>query len=70
MPQSHSLFSFPQIIKYLAQPIENLILLKGDYFGNRCEAGFELLEGKVPKSELSAAILMPVMMKIDFKRIL
>lgn len=37
---------FAEFIKYLSKPIKNLLLLKGDYFGNRREANFELLEGQ------------------------
>lgn len=42
----YSGMEFAEFIKYLSQQIENILLLKGDYFGNRCESNFELLEGK------------------------
>lgn len=42
----YSGIEFAEFIQYLTQPIDNLLLLKGDYFGNRCEHNFELLEGR------------------------
>ena len=45
--------NFSEFIKFLSLPIENLILLKGDYYGNRQEFNFELLEGQEQIKKLS-----------------
>ena len=37
---------FAEFIKYLSLPMENLLLLKGDCFGSRCEHNFEVFEGQ------------------------
>jgi hypothetical protein len=37
---------FAEFINYLPSPVENLLLMKGDYRGNKREYNFELLEGK------------------------
>ena len=42
----YSGIKFIEFNKYLPHPLNNLILLKGDFLGNRYEHHFELLEGK------------------------
>ena len=44
---------FAEFIRHLRQPLENLMLLKGDYFGNGYANGFELLEGRGEIEELA-----------------
>jgi len=41
----YSGITFIEFIKYLNQPLQNIILLKADYMGNKCEHNFEILEG-------------------------
>jgi hypothetical protein len=41
----YSGIEFAEFMRYLQQPIENLLLMKGDYCGNRYEHNFELIEG-------------------------
>ena len=41
----YSGIDFFEFSMYLPNPIENLLLLKGDYLGNKCIHNFELLEG-------------------------
>lgn len=42
----YSGIDYADFIKYLQRPIENLLLMKGDYWGNGHEFKFELLEGQ------------------------
>ena len=41
----YSGISFEEFIEHLQPPIENIILLKADYVGEKCFHNFELLEG-------------------------
>lgn len=44
---------FAEFIRYLPAPIENLMLLKGSFWGNRVEHHFELFEGQDSVSKLA-----------------
>jgi len=49
-PERHEIIysgiEFAEFTTYLSSPIENILLLKADYIGNRSEKNFELIEGK------------------------
>jgi hypothetical protein len=42
----YSGIEFAEFLQYLSEPINNILLLKGDYYGNRREHNFELIEGE------------------------
>lgn len=44
---------FREFIQYLTVPLDNLLLVKGDYFGNRVSNHFELLEGRESIAQLA-----------------
>ncbi len=44
---------FAEFIQHLQTPIENLMLLKGSFVGNRMEHNFELFEGQDSVSKLA-----------------
>lgn len=56
-PKNHEIvysgIEFIEFIKFLSPPIENLILIKGDYWGNKQDHNFELLEGQEQIEKLS-----------------
>ncbi len=49
----YSGIEFYEFNEYLPRPIENLLLIKGDYFGNGQAYNFELLEGREEINKLS-----------------
>lgn len=44
---------FREFIQHLTVPLDNLLLVKGDYFGNRVSNHFELLEGRESIAQLA-----------------